>query len=482
MSRKSRITAILISSVLMMAGLSACNAQVNLNTDNNDTNTQTEDIQPQPDIMIDENANNQSETSSFDEMTEEDTAVLPEIESVPFDMNVFGKDGDYKVFESYGNSYLLTDLSSRDYPQLADALKKIDENEKAEYKKTIDANLSDAEEFAKQMQQNGDDYSYMSYSETQLITCDDKIVSMLRTEYGYLGGAHPDYYYETFNLYSKTGENIPLSDVITDDDKLEDVLEDKLNREYPDGNFFDLDDSLDVFTLDDKKIDSDDDFKVPDRFTMSPKGLVFYFGPYDLNSYADGTQQIEIQYSEIADILKPGFIYEDQAKAGSTEDTAPAGSSAKNDLAVSAPGFTGLTNIRNENNEDGSYFYEDMTSDGMTTITNMCAPNSQRDGQAEDAYVTNFVCANIDNDANITEIEFDDDLSALLTNTVSDLSVYEVEWESGSNEDSKVGKGIVLLTDSFTYYYGFRCPLDYYEENEDFYEDELENVSLLDLK
>ncbi|MBR6160150.1 MAG: DUF3298 domain-containing protein, partial [Lachnospiraceae bacterium] len=364
MSRKSRITAILISSVLMMAGLSACNAQVNLNTDNNDTNTQTEDLQPQPDIIAQEE---KEPAPAADEVSEEDTVALPELESVPFDLNVFGEDGDYKVFESYGNSYLLTDVSSRDYPQLAEALKKIDEDEKASYQKTIDANIKDAQDFAKEQQKYGDDYSYMSYSETQLISADDKVVSMLRTEYGYLGGAHPDYHYETFNLYTKTGENIPLSDVITDDDKLEDILEVKLNKEYPDGNFFDLDDSLDIFTLDDKKIDSDDDFKVPYSFTMSPKGLVFYFGPYDLNSYADGAQQIEIQYSEIADILKAGFIYEDQAKAGATEDAAPAGSSAKNDLAVSAPGFNGLTNIRNENNEDGSYFYEDMTSDGMTT-------------------------------------------------------------------------------------------------------------------
>lgn len=74
-----------------------------------------------------------------------------------------------------------------------------------------------------------------------------------------------------------------------------------------------------------------------------------------------------------------------------------------NVLAIKGPSYTGLSNLKNENNEDGSYFYEDMTEDGITIITNMCARNSQRDGQDPDAYVENFVCAMIDNDAKITE-------------------------------------------------------------------------------
>lgn len=472
MINRNRIIAVILSTCLLMTGLCACSATVNIPADKSATPAPEEEVQPVSDEVPEE-----TETAPADEMTEEDTVARPELESVPFDMNVYGKDGDYKVFESYGNSYLLTDISSRDYPQLAEALKKIDEDEKADYKKTIDANLSDAEEFAKDQQANGDDYSYMSYSETKLATADDKVVSMVRTEYGYLGGAHPDYYYETFNLYTATGEAISMTDIITDNDKLKAVLKDKLNEAYPDGDWLDLDSSLDLFVLDEtKKEDGESTYK----FTINEKGLMFYFGPYDLNSYADGAQQIEIMYSDLADILKPGFIYEDYATAEekSTTDAAPSASS-KNDLAVSGPGFTGLTNIKNENNDDGSYFYEDMTDDGMTTITNMCAPNSQSKGQDDLAYVTDFVCASVDKDAKIDDIEYDDDLSRLLSETAGNISAYEVEWESGSNEDTKSAKGIVILTDNFTYYYGFKSPIDNYYDNEDLYEDELENISMI---
>ena len=67
-----------------------------------------------------------------------------------------------------------------------------------------------------------------------------------------------------------------------------------------------------------------------------------------------------------------------------------------NYLALKGPSYTGLTNLTKENNEDGSYYYKDMTEDALTVITNMSSRNSQRDGQDPDAYAENFVCAVVD--------------------------------------------------------------------------------------
>ena len=146
-----------------------------------------------------------------------------------------------------------------------------------------------------------------------------------------------------------------------------------------------------------------------------------------------------------------------------------------NMLAVKAPGYTGITSLKNVNNDDGTYYYEDMTEDGITIITNMCARNSQRDGQDPDAYAENFVCALVDNDAHITGSSQDEDLSASLS-----YPVYKIDWESGENEDSRQAVGIVILTDNFTYYFGYECPIDYFEDNQEFYEEELKNTELLD--
>lgn len=472
---KKRKLALMICLALVMTGLGACNANININTEDGAAGQTDRSSVTEADAS--ENVKTEETAPAADEISEEDTVVLPELKSVPFDMTEYDKDGEHKVFESYGNSYLLSDISARDYPALDAKLKKIDEDEKEFYRQAIDDSREDALEFAEEQRKYGEDYTFFRYSETQLMNADDKVVSMLRMEYGYLGGAHPDYYYETMNIYTKTGEDIPLSDILTDDVKLRSILKERLNKEYPDGNWFDLDSSLDTYVIDDKKTGDD---KFAYIFTMNSRGIMFYFNPYDLNSYADGAQQIEISYTDLADIIKPGFVYEDLVKedlaTDAEEGAGGADSGSKNDMAVKAPSFTGLENIRNENNEDGTYFYQDMTQDGLTVITNMCAPNSISSDQAEDAYVKNFIGSQIDKDANVTEMEYDDDLSRLLS-----LSAYEVEWTSGANEDSKVGKGIVILTDSFTYYYGFSCPLDYFEESEDFYEDELENIEMLKL-
>ncbi len=241
-----------------------------------------------------------------DDDTKEVSQKDIELESVDFDLSTYDEENKYMIFESHGNTFMLSDASAGEYPELDGRLTTIAEDEKSFYKQTIEDVGEDAAAFAAEQQKEGADYTYYRYSEMALKACDDKAVSLLRTEYGYLGGAHPDYYYETFNIDPKTGEDISLADVITDDDALRAVLIDKLNKEYPDGNFFDLEDSLSTYSIDEK---SANPLIVPYTFTIDPAGLSFYFGPYELNSYADGSQQIDIFYEDISDILKEGFIY-----------------------------------------------------------------------------------------------------------------------------------------------------------------------------
>lgn len=169
----------------------------------------------------------------------------------------------------------------------------------------------------------------------------------------------------------------------------------------------------------------------------------------------------------------------EQTTEASTEGAVTAdelGNGQTNTLAVKGPTFSGMTNIVKENNDDGTYHYEDMTEDGITQIINLCTMNYQDDGQDPDAYAELFCCSQVDNDAKITGSWNDDKLSAALT-----YPVYRVNWTSGENEDSKYATGVVILTDWFTYFYGYKCPADYYEENESFYEEGLNSIELIDL-
>ncbi len=283
MSKLRKYVALLLSTSLVAVTMSGCNINIhNVKSDKDTGEDQAEEIQE------------------------------PELESVDFNLSTYDDD-ENMVFESYGNSYLLTEASAKVYPELNDRLNTIDENEKEIYTQTIEDFGEDAAKFAEEQRENGAEYTYYSYSETALKVGDERVVSLLRTEYGYLGGAHPDYYYQTFNIDTKTGDEILLSDIITDNDALKKLLIDKLNSQYPDGNFFDLEGTFEEYDLDPGP---EEDGAYAYTFTMDPAGLTFYFGPYDLNSYADGSQQIDVFYNEIPDILKEGFVYSDYAEEG----------------------------------------------------------------------------------------------------------------------------------------------------------------------
>ncbi len=179
---------------------------------------------------------------------------------------------------------------------------------------------------------------------------------------------------------------------------------------------------------------------------------------------------------------EPAVSQTDDAKDEVIADEEPAENvdeeSVINTLALRGPSYTGLTQLEKTNNEDGSYYYQDMTEDALTVITNMSYRNSQRDGQDPDAYAENFVCAVVDDtdSAKIISSKNDEAVSESTT-----YPAYRVYWESGANEDTRQNAGVVVLTDDFTYYYGYGCPIDYYEDNEDFYESELDSVELIDL-
>ena len=196
------------------------------------------------------------------------------------------------------------------------------------------------------------------------------------------------------------------------------------------------------------------------------------------NGAATGTVTNEDQGADAATDAAAEAVTDAAAEAvtdAAADAATDVSDSGRNTLVIKAPGYTGLTNIRKDDNADGTYFYEDMTEDGITIITNMSYPNSQRDGQAMDAYAENIVCAQVDNDAVIKETVEDADLTAKLT-----YPVYKISWESGSNEDTKQAVGVVVLTDGYTYYFGYKCPIDYFEENADFYNGELQSIDFIE--
>ncbi len=185
--------------------------------------------------------------------------------------------------------------------------------------------------------------------------------------------------------------------------------------------------------------------------------------------------------ADIAELIEPAVTeaIEEESEISEEEQAAAAEAeiSSQNTLAIKAMGYTGLTNLINENNEDGSYYYEDMTEDGDTIITNMCAPATVPGDDGIETYVTAFVEEKVKEGCTVNEISSYEELSEPIS-----YPAYKVSWEWGSNEDTRWGIGVVIPTDTFTYYYGYSCPADFYEDNEDFYNEELKGIELISLE
>lgn len=221
-----------------------------------------------------------------------------------YDMSRYlDEDKKEMYFECHGNEWYADDKTSEMYPKLASALEKIHESEEKDFETTLDDNDKEAKDFANE--HKGEDFGcFYYYSATGPACVDDKVVSLLSTCSSYLGGAHPSSYFVAYNIDPTTGEEIPLSNVISDQKGLNDLLKENLESQYKDHSFFDLDESLDMYVMD---LSSKEDDKTPYVFTFSPNGLTFYFDAYALSPYADGDEQINFTYDDLASVLKEGY-------------------------------------------------------------------------------------------------------------------------------------------------------------------------------
>ena len=133
---------------------------------------------------------------------------------------------------------------------------------------------------------------------------DEKVFSFLASFYGYSGGVHGYYSYSGRNFDPSTGKELQLADVITDEGLLRTILEFALTEKYPDSSFASNGGSLEGYGFDPE----DDQY----TWLMDPQGIVFYFNPYEIASYAEGCLFVELSYAQ-----HPGLFRNDYCMDGS---------------------------------------------------------------------------------------------------------------------------------------------------------------------
>ncbi len=247
-----------------------------------------------------------------DESVSDESASYSEdagLMSAAFYLNQYDESDDNNLyFMCYGNNIICTPQAKDKYPKLDEKLNEIAKEYEDFYNEQIEEQGEEAKEFAAERRKDGTEGCYSRYCETVLKRYDDRAVSILSVHNGYLGGAHPDYYYETVNIDPNSGELYKLSDIIKDKEKLDEILKNKLLGEYPDVEFFDIDDTLKDFDMDlTKTEDNGDDVTYAYDFTLDPDGICFYFDPYGVSAYAYGDQTVKILYDEEPDLFKEDF-------------------------------------------------------------------------------------------------------------------------------------------------------------------------------
>ncbi len=166
-------------------------------------------------------------------------------------------------------------------------------------------NAEDGTEDAAAEDTTGSDMRYSFESTVAVKRADDKIVSYLRQNYSYTGGAHPSTVYNGYNYDPQTGNTIKLQDVVTDYDGLYQAVVDalkKVNESQDNAVLFDeYEDTVNSMfygaSADDAS--SSADYSTADmlNWVMTDNGLYIIFNQYDIAPYAVGQFVAEIPFT-----------------------------------------------------------------------------------------------------------------------------------------------------------------------------------------
>ncbi len=156
------------------------------------------------------------------------------------------------------------------------------------------------------------DYMYSSNEQSENLTvarADDKVVSFCIDVYSSFNGAHPVTWYRSATFDTKTGEQLPLSDVVGDIKGLPQIILDNLETVSDDYEFTD-EDNAEMLTKIEEMVA--ENYLV---WTISDTAMEIYFDPYDLQYYALGPIFATLDYSKYPDLIVDEYKPEDNGMA-----------------------------------------------------------------------------------------------------------------------------------------------------------------------
>lgn len=189
-------------------------------------------------------------------------------------------------------------LDDERYPELSMAI----QNYRMNYVRNIEAARDELAAAAEQDYAEFGAESWMGYytiDESMTVKrVDATAVSILEQGYLYQGGAHGSDGFGCFNVDTQTGDIIALNDVVTDMNALSGIIATEMLELYPDITYFTptLEVTIDMYINPELTL------------TLDYNGVTFYFGSYEIGTYADGRQQVTVLFSEYPSLFNSYYF------------------------------------------------------------------------------------------------------------------------------------------------------------------------------
>ena len=205
-------------------------------------------------------------------------------------------DGEYlDVFMEY--SYVTLDEPDGAFPELAEALNQLSVSMKNAMEDEFDNLCSIAEEVSAA---NPEDFeTYVSTLDVQVRRADSVAVSLLSDSFSDYGRIEDFRALHGTTLDSRTGQELKLTDVITNMEQLPELVQSELKRNMLYDEMFTETAAADYFA--NKPEDGI-------SWTLDYNGVSFYFGPGDLADEEYGRLNVTVQFKDCPDVFAEKYL------------------------------------------------------------------------------------------------------------------------------------------------------------------------------
>jgi len=199
------------------------------------------------------------------------------------------------ILVAEGDSIIASKINRKIFKEVKDILGKADDDNTSTYSDLANGFIAEYDDYLKE---DPDYYiAWMATINSKVHYSTPEILSIEITHDVYYGGAHGDFGYTSLLFDPATGNELTISDIITDTLALSKMAEIKFREAFdiPVGKSINSSGYFDF---------PGDKFVLPANIYLSDEGLHLQYNPYEIGSFAD-SEKIEIPYAEVNNILSP---------------------------------------------------------------------------------------------------------------------------------------------------------------------------------